>query len=315
MQRPLKNIEGQRFGKLLVIGPSFRKNKETKCPCLCDCGNNATIKMGHLKSGNTKSCGCVTPNLVDRTGKKYGLLTVKEKVYENNKLFYKCLCDCGNERLEHYNFFWGIDSSRDKYCKEEVACSRYCILLLHNNYEIIPDPNGAYVLFELTRGQWAKCGIDDWFTYLNKYKWYASLKSTEKNGEKRFYVNSGNKGEHILMHRLILGLTGDDKRVADHRNYDTLDNRKSNIRIATHTQNAFNHKKSSANTSGLIGVGFDIHNNSWTSNGGGNWLGRFKDKIEAAKARDMEVLRLHIDFAVLNFPELREHYLKKLNLI
>src|SRR5437879_545119 len=193
-QKPLENLEGQKFGKLLVVGPSFRRDKLIRCPCICDCGIKTTPRVSTLFTGTSTSCGnCF--GLINRIGAKYGLLTVKEKIVIDNKLFYKCLCDCGNERTESFEFFWGISKGKEKTRQKELACTQYCILLLYNNYEIIPDPAGAYVIFELTRGEWAKCDIGDWFTYLNKYKWYASLKSTDKSGEKRFYVNSGNKGE------------------------------------------------------------------------------------------------------------------------
>jgi HNH endonuclease len=44
--------------------------------------------------------------------------------------------------------------------------------------------------------------------------------------------------------------------LVDHRNHDTLDNQKSNLRIATGSQNQWNRGKTRYNTSGYKGVHF-----------------------------------------------------------
>ncbi len=55
----LKNITGQRFGRLVVIGRvRSEKNRKTYWKCLCDCGNISTVRGSHLSSGNIQSCGC-----------------------------------------------------------------------------------------------------------------------------------------------------------------------------------------------------------------------------------------------------------------
>lgn len=52
------DITGQRFGKLVVLGKGESKGPgRTTWNCLCDCGNEKTIRGDALKSGYTKSCG------------------------------------------------------------------------------------------------------------------------------------------------------------------------------------------------------------------------------------------------------------------
>lgn len=52
------DITGQRFGKLIVLGKGESKGPgRTTWNCLCDCGNEKTIRGDALKSGYTKSCG------------------------------------------------------------------------------------------------------------------------------------------------------------------------------------------------------------------------------------------------------------------
>ena len=56
------------------------------------------------------------------------------------------------------------------------------------------------------------------------------------------------------MHRLILGLSDDDERLADHINGNTLDNRRSNLRTASNLQNAWNRVTTKRSRYGLQGV-------------------------------------------------------------
>jgi hypothetical protein len=46
---------GKRFGRLVVLGAS---DKPRFLSCLCDCGTKRDIRMDHLTSGATISCGC-----------------------------------------------------------------------------------------------------------------------------------------------------------------------------------------------------------------------------------------------------------------
>ncbi len=55
-----EDITGRRFGRLIALEPTTKEN--SKCvvwKCLCDCGNITFVRGGHLRRGNTKSCGCL----------------------------------------------------------------------------------------------------------------------------------------------------------------------------------------------------------------------------------------------------------------
>lgn len=53
-------IEGQRFGKLIAIRPTAERiGSSVVWECICDCGNTICVARSSLKSGNTKSCGCL----------------------------------------------------------------------------------------------------------------------------------------------------------------------------------------------------------------------------------------------------------------
>lgn len=54
----LKDITGQRFGRLIVIERVKSKNTNARWLCKCDCGNEITALGTTLRRGGTKSCGC-----------------------------------------------------------------------------------------------------------------------------------------------------------------------------------------------------------------------------------------------------------------
>mgnify|MGYP007075839433 CR=1 FL=1 len=53
------DLTGQRFGRLTVIGRSGEHNRQVLWLCKCDCGQTAKVTGGNLRSGHTKSCGCL----------------------------------------------------------------------------------------------------------------------------------------------------------------------------------------------------------------------------------------------------------------
>lgn len=67
--------------------------------CKCDCGNTVVAASTELKTGNRKSCGCLShPPLKDWIGHKFGMLTVTSYAGKKNGVhFWKCRCECGNE--------------------------------------------------------------------------------------------------------------------------------------------------------------------------------------------------------------------------
>lgn len=58
MGRPVADVSGQRFGRLLVVRRDGFRGKNAAWLCACDCGNSITVAGGALKAG-TQSCGCL----------------------------------------------------------------------------------------------------------------------------------------------------------------------------------------------------------------------------------------------------------------
>lgn len=47
---------GDKYGELTVISES-KSNGKRQILCQCSCGNKATIRLGHLRSGHSTTCG------------------------------------------------------------------------------------------------------------------------------------------------------------------------------------------------------------------------------------------------------------------
>lgn len=61
MGRKREDLTGRRYGRLTVISYNEEVSKQkgrAYWNCKCDCGNEVIVYGSHLKSGNTKSCGC-----------------------------------------------------------------------------------------------------------------------------------------------------------------------------------------------------------------------------------------------------------------
>ncbi len=95
--------EGDRFNRLTVLDKKQKSKTQTLYLCKCDCGNEKYIMGGNLRSGGTKSCGCLLiESTVEMIGKKFGHLLVldviRDSVSKSKNLMVRCRCDCGRER-------------------------------------------------------------------------------------------------------------------------------------------------------------------------------------------------------------------------
>ena len=157
----------------------------------------------------------------------------------------------------------------------------------------------------LTRGKYAIVDPQD-YTRLSRHKWHAvKHKAARTWYAKRTRPRSADKSCFAhLMHRCIIKVP--PGMVIDHINHNGLDNRRANLRIATHAQNRRNTRKCRPKTASKYkGVTWNTTLNKWraqiTINGKRLSLGCFQDEIQAAKAYDKAAQKLHGEFAALNF--------------
>ncbi len=159
----------------------------------------------------------------------------------------------------------------------------------------------------LTQGQWATVDEID-FVELNKNKWYARWDKNTKSFTAYHNMKSGGKWIPISMHRVIMGFYG-KRRCVDHINHDTLDNRRSNLRLCSNTQNGQNSQKRLTNCfnkyKGVSVVSGDVNRTNQfrvriNVKGKTLWLGYFNSEKEAAVAYNEAAKKYFGDFALLN---------------
>jgi len=158
---------------------------------------------------------------------------------------------------------------------------------------------GGVGYIPLTKGLFAKCSPDD-LELLTEHNWcakkikkvYRAMRATELNGE------------HLTIQMTEAVLGKSRGRIIDHKNRDTLDNRRSNLRFCTYSQNSYNKASQKGSKSRYKGVHWNGKYQEWHVKlysksvyyGGG----RFKDEHKAALAYNVIAKEVHGDFAYLN---------------
>lgn len=139
-------------------------------------------------------------------------------------------------------------------------------------------------IIPLTRGFEAMVDDED-FDWLSQRKWFAHPGRNTIYAARTEWING--KRSTIFMHREILKPVGG--KLTDHVNRNGLDNRRSNLRECTYTQNAHNRKVMTNNTHGTKGLYWDKHRNQWRvsiqDHGKRRLIGTYPTKEQAALAR------------------------------
>ena len=85
-----KDISGRTFGKLKVISVAYKINKKYCWNCICECGNKKIVDGNRLRSGWTKSCGC--------------LINTQKRQSQNNRynVWASMIHRCSNKKSSSY---------------------------------------------------------------------------------------------------------------------------------------------------------------------------------------------------------------------
>lgn len=129
---------------------------------------------------------------------------------------------------------------------------------------------------------------DEDFEFLSKFRWHMGAGSA---GYARRWEGTIKTGRvMVYMHVVVAERSGilTDKTTIDHKDTNKLNNRRTNLRKATQSQNQANCGMYSHNTSGVKGVSFSRSKNRYGAyivvNNKQIWLGSFKT-IEEARDR------------------------------
>ena len=160
---------------------------------------------------------------------------------------------------------------------------------------------GDHAFVSLTKGYMTMVSPEDMAT-LGAHYWQAHVKP------RTIYATRNvprPKKTTMRLHRQIFNAAGTVE--IDHRDGNGLDNRRRNLRQASHIQNNQNRIKTSGKSSQFFGVHWVTSRKGWVASYIYNkkriLLGIFDDEVAAARARDTAILNANrADFFRLNFP-------------
>lgn len=94
---------GLKFNSALVLSETTRVNRlQPRFLCLCDCGKTFESDGRHLRSGGTKSCGCIGRENARKASTTHGMSKTKEfNVWHSMK------SRCNNPNVKEYPFYGG----------------------------------------------------------------------------------------------------------------------------------------------------------------------------------------------------------------
>ena len=164
----------------------------------------------------------------------------------------------------------------------------------HDNMNLVTKP----ILIPLTRNMVALVDVSD-FPLVSKFKWHAC------KCRGIFYAarKMGDNHTTVLMHRQIMGFPDG---LVDHRNRNSLDNQRLNLRTCNHSQNGANAHpyRKTGKLSPFKGVRLQKYNGSWGAKITVNYkrisLGTFKFARQAAEAYDAAAVKYFGEFASTN---------------
>ena len=102
------DLIGKKFVRLTPIKKLVIKHRSYYV-CICECGNEVTVQSKNLKSGNTKSCGCLRKD----QGFVTGIQTLKHGHAKQNKItqiyraYYGMRTRCYNKNYHNYERYGG----------------------------------------------------------------------------------------------------------------------------------------------------------------------------------------------------------------
>jgi hypothetical protein len=157
-------------------------------------------------------------------------------------------------------------------------------------------------MIQLTKGKVAIVDDKD-YPMVSRKQWHTSFTG---GGENKYpHAKTTNS---LSMARFLMNPP--TQMMVDHINHDTLDNRRSNLRICTNQENAMNslkYNRKTGTSSNYKGVSYDKKKRKWhayiQTNGHQRHLGYFVNQEEAARSYDLAAKRYFKEYSLLNFVE------------
>ena len=234
----------------------------------------------------------------DLTDEHFGRLVVLSRNYDKQKevydkknkniAFWNCLCDCGNITIvSSGNLKNKTNPTTSCGCYfKEVGCRKQKST---KQNKWILDNGNCTTIGITSNGEKFYIDIED-YDKAKKYCWridcHGYVVANSRDGSNRI----------IKLHRFVMNVNDSDILV-DHKNWDKTNNRKSNLRKASKTENNINIKRKTNNTTGYTGVTLNKNSGKYiariSKNGKRIYLGTFDTFEEAVQARHEAELSIH----------------------
>lgn len=200
----------------------------------------------------------------DLTGQKIGLLTVLKQVEDyitpqgKHHAQWLCQCDCGSEPVVKSDSYL---SSKRSIAPRSCGCAgkeSARIANIKNNKIIknLEDKNGVYGMGYCSNNNLKFYFDMDDYELIKDYTWYAHIHKTG-------YISL--EAYDTIQKRIVKMTTILGCKYYDHIDRNTLNNRRYNLRPATHQENSRNRTKTENTSSQYIGVTWNKRDKVWSS--------------------------------------------------
>ncbi len=256
-------------------------------------------------------------NLMNKT---YGLLTVIAPAPRTRQghIAWQCQCECGTTKIVTAN---NLRSGNTLSCGCLRGQARRELAKQEKLKALDDEPIRVWMLTHTEKQKYRQLPVTQdelkaLFDYDAEHGWLIhktnrpgttngskgkKAGSSQSNGYEMMMINR----RRYYMHQLVwLWHYNEVPHKLDHINGDRADNRVENLRPATDSQNGWNRKVHTNNSSGYTGVTKVKDRNKWVANvthhGETFYLGRFDSPEEAAKAYDSFIEQTRGSYARLN---------------
>ena len=269
-------LQMQRYGKI-ISEDELRQRYEKIC-YICGDKESSQYRKWHSDDKYNEKVLCSKHY---KQLKEYG--EIKDKYPSSHIATKDRMCDvCGSNHhviyhngsyycLRHYSQIKNLGELKEK------------TIFDRNDYVI--DGDIAYIILRNSKHEETGrtiIDVDD-LERLIQYKWALGTWG---------YAESAINKKNVLMQRLILN-EFNNNNIVDHINRNTLDNRKSNLRIVDKSLNAVNAGIRTSNTSGVTGVSWNKNAKSWRAYI--NYQGRRIELGHRKSFDDAVILRLNAE--------------------
>lgn len=204
------DLTGKIFSRLTVlkegVKPETTKTKEKFWLCQCACGEFTTVSGYQLRSGGTKSCGCLARERMSKlaktgTARKHGMYN--SRIYKN---YYAMKGRCYNSNNGKYSIYGGRGITICEEWLGETGFVNFYNWAIANGYDdnktidrINVDGN-----YEPDNCRWVDASIQGYNRHVqsNNSTGYRGI-SKMKNGKFRAYIKKDNKQISLGLYNKI----------------------------------------------------------------------------------------------------------------